>query len=89
MPYISKDERERFRDFIDPLIDELINNKYTPGQVNYIISKLIWSLFDERPSYTKGNELLGILNAVNLEFYRRRLVEYENEKMIESGDLEI
>lgn len=92
MPYIEKKDREIYDPQIDALIDQLThfgaNSAPTVGHVNYIISKLIWGIFRKNgPSYTGGNNLIGVLECVKQEFYRRQLAEYEDKKIKENGDI--
>ena len=97
MPYIKQKDREWMDSYIDNLIeglDEARRNdegeiaKDIAGDLNYIISTLIWTLFDRTPSYTQGNSFLGVLSAVAAEFYRRKLAPYEDKKIIDNGDIE-
>ena len=90
MPYIPQKDRNKFDDEIDLLICEITyfgTRAPLIGEVNYIFSKIIWRLFEEHPSYTRGNELVGVLECVKQEFIRRRLNGYEDEKILENGDL--
>ena len=57
------------------------------GELNFVISSIIWKIFDDNPSYTLGNNLVGVLECVKQEFIRRKLNPYEDEKIIENGDL--
>jgi hypothetical protein len=95
MPYIKPERRKD----LDPAIAALeyalrtdgtawgtVQN-IAPGDLNYVISSIVWREFDRRPSYTTANELLGVLDAVAREFYRRRVEVYETKKMTEHGDL--
>lgn len=83
MPYIKDLDRSR----VNGKLYYLVQQVETPGDLNYIISQLVWSLFDRDPSYTKGNELIGVLEAAKLEFYRRKVAPYEDKKILENGDL--
>lgn len=85
MPYIQRDKREKFT--ADLEFARLKLSKTGPGELNYFISSLVWLLFDEDPSYAKANELLGALEAVKQEFYRRKVAPYEDVKMAENGDV--
>ena len=94
MPYIRKEERERYDVVIDQittlLLDKLPGNNgkyFSEGDLNYIVSSIVWKLFDVLPSYTRGNELVGVLECVKQEFIRRRLNGYEDSKIKENGDL--
>ena len=92
MPYIKKDEREKFNSLIEDVIDALTNhgfNAVSPGELNYCISSIIWKIFKKNPSYTLGNSLVGALECVKQEFIRRHLNPYEDQKVKENGDLDI
>lgn len=85
MPYINKKDRELYDVKIDELLKQLIGNPI--GHVNYVFSRIVWRLFLCNRTYTFGNALVGMLECVKLEFYRRKLSEYEDEKINENGDL--
>lgn len=94
MPYISQTERDRYNNLINECINLLIdkfpgdNRKhFQTGDLNYIISSIVWTLFDINPSYTRANEIVGVLECVKHEFIRRRLNNYEDEKIKQNGDL--
>ncbi len=94
MPYIKKEERERYDESIDKITYLLLdkfpgdNHKhFQVGDLNYIISSIVWELFDANPSYTRGNELVGVIECVKQEFIRRKLNGYEDLKIAENGDL--
>lgn len=55
------------------------------GVMNYTITTLINKVYPV-DSYSKFNDIMGILKGVDLEFYRRRVVPYENQKIFENGD---
>ena len=90
MPYIKKEDRKKFDSVIEDVVDALTEHGFKPvsvGELNYVISKIIWGIFDKNPSYTIGNNFLGTLTAVQLEFYRRKLGPYEDVKIKENGDI--
>ena len=94
MPYIQQFERKRYNDLINQLTESLLekfpgeNGKdYSEGDLNYIISSIVWKLFKKKRSYSNGNKLMGVLSCVQHEFYRRQLSKYEDEKIKSSGDL--
>lgn len=86
MPYIKQDDRRKYDPAVDALSDALAKDA-TPGDLNYCISRIIWELFDRKESYTKANELVGVLECVKQEFIRRRLNHYEDLKIIQNGDV--
>jgi len=75
-------------DYAIKLVQEMLPDvtEY-PGDWNYLFSRLIWDEFSRDPSYKAANNLLGMLEAVKQEFYRRKVVPYEEKKMKENGDL--
>ncbi len=85
MPYIKQEDRQEYGGIID-LLDLQIDS---PGSLNYVFSSVIWRLFVRHNTYTKANELLGVLEAVKLEFYRRQVAALEDEKIKENGDLDV
>jgi hypothetical protein len=94
MPYIEQRKRRLY----DPPVNELIKVLLdapgwgkcytTPGDFNYCITRLILALWDFCPTYSKANELIGVLECVKQEFYQRHLAPYEDAKMAENGDVE-
>jgi hypothetical protein len=90
MPYIKQEDRKKFDGHIEDIVDALSDHGFaqaTPGNVNYVISNIIWKLFKQNRSYTHGNNLIGVLECVKQEYYRRQLAEYEDEKIKENGDI--
>lgn len=85
MPYIQQKDREKF----DPAINTLLSQikEVNPGELNYIFSKIVWKLFDREPSYTVANSMIGALECVKQEFIRRKLSNYEDQKIAAHGDL--
>lgn len=83
MPYIDRDDRPKF----DALIDQFEFGG--PGELNYVISKLIGKYFEgfKRVGYAEMNEVIGVLECVKLEFYRRVAAPYEDKKIKENGDV--
>lgn len=86
MPYIKENDRKKYDNLIDGLVHEL-EQEYNPGELNYVISKIIWTLFEKKKKYSTANNLIGTLEAVKLEFYRRQVADYENLKKDVHGDL--
>ncbi len=56
--------------------------------MNYIITKLILKWYDqEGHTYTTINDIIGCLECVKQEFYRRVAISYEEKKIKENGDV--
>lgn len=84
MPYIKKDYREPFDYFLDELLPIITD----PGELNYCITRLVHGFTDfNEKSYSTLNSCIGALEAAKLEFYRRVVIPYENEKIFENGDI--
>jgi hypothetical protein len=86
MPYIPKDNRH---DLLESSIHELMNLEMSSGDMNFIISSLIWSKFNKNKKYATANELMGILECVKMEFYRRMVAPYEDMAIQKNGDLDV
>ena len=60
-----------------------------PGTLNYIITRLCdyWCRDSGEANYEKYNMVIGVLECVKQEFYRRQVAPYEDEKCEENGDV--
>jgi hypothetical protein len=92
MPYIKQASRDIYDKEIAELVEKLTdygaNTPPNVGHLNYVISKLVWGIFEKNgPSYTLGNNMIGALECVKQEFYRRQLASYEDLKIVENGDI--
>jgi hypothetical protein len=78
MPYIKQKDRERAK--FEPV---------SPGELNFAITSIIQAYWNSKPwpSYTTINDIIGALEGAKLEFYRRIVVPYEEEKMAANGDV--
>ena len=65
----------------------------SPGELNFAITKLIQCYLDNKTgpniklSYQLINDVLGATEGAKAEFYRRVAVKYEDQKIIENGDV--
>lgn len=62
----------------------------TPGELNYLITILLGRYlhsYGENPKYADYNEVIGVLECVKLELYRRAISKYEDEKRAANGDV--
>lgn len=80
MPYIVPAARKNLEEG---------NAPSTAGELNYLITLLCMSYLegDAEPSYGRLNEVVGVLECAKLEFYRRIVADYEEDKMEENGDV--
>ena len=83
MPYIKQFNRTP----IDRHVCNLVVTN--AGELNYAITTLIDTLFENgwTPDYNNFNTILGVLEAVKLELYRRVIAPYEDEKLQLNGDV--
>lgn len=70
----------------------LWNVAVNAGELNYQLSQIIGDyMLEENPigrlSYDKINEVIGVLECLKLELYRRIAAPYEDKKMEENGDV--
>jgi broad-specificity NMP kinase len=85
MPYIPDYQRKQIDGKLNYAFD-WVNQDVQSGLLNYIITRLLLKASPE-PSYTRYNELIGVLECIKLELYRRLVAKYEDEKIEENGDL--
>jgi len=80
MPYIDKVKRKE--------IDKYgLDAVQSAGEFNYFITSNILLYLGEYPNYEAYNKILGVLEAVKLELYRRVISKYEDKKCEENGDV--
>ena len=78
--------------YIPPHRRVSISNHDSPpqqiGELNYYITKklLNWVKIHGE-SYTTYNEIIGLLDCIKLEFYRKKVAKYEDKKCKENGDV--
>lgn len=87
MPYIKGEKRVEIDAIIGP-VKYYISNYPKPGELNYIITSLIQAYYSVwSRGYADYNEVIGVLECVKQEFYRRVVAEYEEVKRKENGDV--
>jgi len=88
MPYIGRKDRGQYQEILTELA-KLVPSDRTmrPGHMNYIGSLLIEKVYGSSLRYADHNEVVGVLNCIEAEFYRRKTAPYEDVKIKEEGDL--
>jgi hypothetical protein len=80
MPYITQHKRI-----------EIMQGKgsTTPGELNFTLTTLCsdYAGIPEHLDYTKINEIIGVLECIKLEFYRRVAIPFEEKKIQINGDV--
>lgn len=86
MPYIKKQDRERFDATFRTLHEAgRINN---PGELNYLFTIIVnHYLIGNGMNYQRINDVMGALEGAKLELYRRTAAPYEDKKIEENGDV--
>tara|TARA_R100001509_G_scaffold152509_1_gene112786 strand:+ start:1059 stop:1337 length:279 start_codon:yes stop_codon:yes gene_type:complete len=88
VPYITKDSREVLDYAILELAARINHGDGFAGKLNYAISKLFnYSLKDKGLNYANINEMVGALECIKLELYRRIASPYEDKKIELNGDV--
>lgn len=84
MPYISKLDRVKF----EKVLSVLGKLPYLPiGELNYLITSIIDQQIGSKPNYQKYNDMIGVLECIKLELYRRQTAPYEDYKKNNNGDV--
>lgn len=81
MPYIP----QKRRDELDFLIYKMGDNLNFDGDLNYLVFTLCKRYI--KPSYNNYKNYLSEIQESIHEIRRRILVPYENQKIIENGDI--
>lgn len=90
MPYIKPENRESFESAIDLILEDLYHSgEAWKGNFNYTISSIISKFIDRLggPRYSHINDIVGVLECIKLELYRRVAAPYEDLKAEENGDV--
>ncbi len=85
MPYIKPERRAA----LDAYINTLGMGIGDAGELNYAITMLLHKYLGYTGVYYYTlNEVMGVLECVKQEFYRRVVVPYEEEKIKLNGDID-
>lgn len=88
MPYIKRSDRAKYQNVINELAGLIPSDPMErPGHMNYVVSLLIEKVYGPKLRYSQHNEVVGVLHCIVDEFYRRKTVPYEEEKIKSEGDL--
>jgi hypothetical protein len=84
MPYINQFDRPRY----DSAIDELIKLIDSPGELNYVISRIAKGMISKKGGrYINHNEVIGAIECAKIELYRRLTGPYEDRAIVKNGDI--
>lgn len=87
MPYISERDPQLIKD-----LESVAERCYNSGDLNYVLTTICDRFTrnlkqDARASYEERQVVMGVLSCVQLEWYRRVLVDYEEAKRSLNGDV--
>ena len=85
MPYISQEARSRIKPHIEEFWKEC--SIIEEGEMNYIITQLLEHYREGKGKYSFFNKIIGLLECIKLEYYRRVVAEYEDTKRQDNGDV--
>jgi len=79
MPYINLERRKAIESGEPP---------QTAGELNYVITQeILYYIKMKNVSYQTFNDVLGVLEGVKQEVYRRLIAQYEEKKKRSNGDV--
>lgn len=88
MPYIPQADRERFNLGIGHLAEQIGNGGISNGELNYLITTLgRLYIIRHGKSYNTLSDVVKAMECAKLEFYRRVVAPYEDQKIKENGDV--
>lgn len=93
MPYIDQKSRLKFREDTmlvtkETAVEFLGKRINTAGELNYVVSMLCLEyLKTNGKNYQHMNDIMGALQGVQSELYRRVIAPYEDEKINSNGDI--
>jgi len=87
VPYIKVEDRLVFEEAIQSF-KKASERSLTPGDLNYFLTSICHHyLLRKGVSYTHLNDVVGVLESAKLEFYRRIISSYEDDKIKQNGDV--
>jgi hypothetical protein len=88
VPYIKQERRDQLDTAIDNLttILGLTGEPLEDGDVNYVITRIMDACYN-RLSYAIMARGIATLECAKLEFYRRIMAPYEDEKRKKNGEV--
>jgi hypothetical protein len=92
MPYIKQDRRDYLDASINNVVDALRqlesdfgDDNNFEGNMNYVISSIIAKTHNI--SYRSINDIVGMLECVKQEYYRKLAAKYEDQKEYETSSV--
>lgn len=92
MPYIPQEDRRPLNPLIEALSEELTMCEADgsgDGRVNYAITEILVAYFVhyQKPGYLVFERMIGLVELVKLETWRRLVAAYEDRKWKKNRDV--
>lgn len=89
MPYITTEKRDSLKLLLHKVIEGIHEQEVSSvGDLNYIITTIVHTFIEKHgTNYANLNSIIGVLECVKQEYYRRIVTEYETIKIHENGDI--
>jgi hypothetical protein len=89
MPYIPEENRAIFDKVVRKCIRNMpIDTSY--GEMNYLLTSILGTFIQQNGvNYSTLQSVIGLLECVKLELYRRIVSPYEERKLDDNGDVDI
>lgn len=84
MPYIDKMSRKLLTKKLRELWEL---PPLSAGKINFIITSFLLQQLPENARYEDFNKMLGVLESIKLEFYRRAVSPYEDKARDSNGEI--
>ena len=89
MPYIPQKDRDRFTLPLNLLEDRIDIDGISNGELKYLMTRLAYFYINKHGvSYNTLSDVIKAFECAKMEFYRRKVVPYENHKIAENGDVD-
>lgn len=92
MPYIVQEKRDALEPGIESILDGIRQiesdnpDNDTGGCLNYVITRLLLEVYPVK-KYREMAEAVSVLEMAKLEYYRRQVAPYEQQKAMDNGDV--
>ena len=90
MPYIRQVDREKYAETLDALLNLLdgVPKEKKYGHINFCVTYLLKYLtYEKQTTYDDYNSIIGVLECIKQEFYRKLISVYEDVKEKENGGI--
>lgn len=85
MPYVQQERRKELDSEIEALVKKL--KEMALGDVVYALYRITKDVYGNTKNYYTKAQGITALESTKLEYYRRILASYEDEKSKENGDI--